>query len=138
MGWDEEGNSFTWRGGTPPTPPIPPVLPMSAACCPCLQAGGNRTVFGASFLHGWGDTARSIPLTEVAPLCFWRGVLIPVRDLGGVGGGTEGLVGAPLAVTPSPAPPGAPRCEEEGRKRLGWGRGGSGGWDAARGGGGAV
>ena len=72
MGWDEEGNSFTWRGGTPPTPPIPPVLLMSAACCPCLQAGGNRTVFGASFLHGWGDTARSIPLTEVAPLCFWR------------------------------------------------------------------
>lgn len=51
-------------------------------------------MFGASFLHGWGDTARSIPLTEVAPLCFWRGVLIPVRDLGegggyrGVGGGT--------------------------------------------------
>ena len=88
MGWDEEGNSFTWRGGTPPTPPIPPVLPMSAACCPCLQAGGNRTVFGASLLYGWGDTARSIPLTEVAPLCFWRGVLIPVRDLGGVGGGT--------------------------------------------------
>lgn len=92
-------------------------------------------MFGASLLYGWGDTARSIPLTEVAPLCFWRGVLIPVRDLGG-GGGTEGLVGAPLAVTPSPAPPGAPRCEEEGRKRLGWGRGGSGGWDAARGGGG--
>ena len=117
MGWDEEGNSFTWRGGTPPTPPIPPVLLMSAACCPCLQAGGNRTVFGASFLHGWGDTARSIPLTEVAPLCFWRGVLIPVRDLGG-GGVQRGWWGHPsLSHHPQHRPERRDARRKEGR---GW------------------
>lgn len=88
---DEKGNSFTQCSETPPTSPIP-------------RSGG-------------GDAARSISLTELASLCFWRDGLIAVQDP--PAGGTEGLVGAPRVVTSSPAPPGALRCEEEGRKRLG-------------------
>ena len=88
---DEKGNSFTQCSETPPTSPIP-------------RSGG-------------GDAARSISLTELASLCFWRDGLIAVQDP--PAGGTDGLVVAPRVVTSSPAPPGALRCEEEGRKRLG-------------------